>query len=135
MSVSLVSPRQGRYTEQQSRTHSWPRPISKHTRYHDPPSRTFKLSLCFLSLSLSLSLSLTDALCLFLSGLYSPLALSASVNKHTHFHMAFFWTAQQKKKKRTNEDIHFEVITKITKKYLVSRKMEDLLLKHSSSFF
>lgn len=32
MSVSLVSPRLGRYTEQQSRTHSWPGPISKHTR-------------------------------------------------------------------------------------------------------
>lgn len=56
MSVSLVSPRLGRYTEQQSRTHSWPGPTSKHTRLL---TRTFKHPFCFLSLSLA------DALRLF----------------------------------------------------------------------
>lgn len=62
MSVSPVSPRQGRYTEQQSRTHSWPRPISKHT--------TTILSLHFRALT-PFPLSLTDACSLFSPSLTS----------------------------------------------------------------
>ncbi len=37
------------------------------------------------------SLSLTDALCLFLSGIYNSLALSASFNKHTLSRVFFFF--------------------------------------------
>lgn len=63
MSVSLVSPRLGRYTEQQSRTHSWPGPISKHTRsslaLSSTPSASSPSHSQMLSVFSSLDLSLT----------------------------------------------------------------------------
>lgn len=93
MSVSLVSPGQGRYTEQQSRTHSWPGPISKHTLL--PRNPLLALFFFFFSSSHSVSsllLSLADALCLFLSGTHSPLLLflPPSTNTHTLTWLLFF---------------------------------------------
>lgn len=75
MSVSPVSPRRGRYTEQQSRTHSWPGLISKHTLASTIPAPT------------PVPRSPSQMLSVSLSGSLAP---SASVNKHSHFHAAVF---------------------------------------------